>query len=61
MLLIIGYTIWQMCDVYLRTVVPGMFGGSNTYLDGDFLHEYRDVFESALNAFNNAKVRQIDW
>lgn len=49
----------QMCDVYLRTVVPGMFCGSTTYLNANFLHQYRDVAESALNAFNNAKWRNF--
>lgn len=57
---IIEYTIWQMCDVYARTLYPGAFGGSNTYLADEFLYACREIPELALDAFNNAKVREID-
>ncbi|XP_073041250.1 uncharacterized protein [Primulina eburnea] len=45
----------QMCDVYVRTLYPGSFGGSNTYLADEFLHVFRHIPQIALDAFNSAK------
>ncbi|XP_073041260.1 uncharacterized protein [Primulina eburnea] len=49
----------QMCDVYVRALYPGSFGGSNTYLADEALYAFGDNPELALNAFNSAKGRNF--
>ncbi|XP_073041227.1 uncharacterized protein [Primulina eburnea] len=51
----------QMCDVYVRTLYPGSFGGSNTYLADEFLHVFRHIPQIALDAFNSAKGRNFKF
>ncbi|XP_073281203.1 uncharacterized protein [Primulina huaijiensis] len=50
-----------MCDVYVRTLYPGSFGGSNTYLADEFLYVFRHIPQIALDAFNSAKGRNFKF